>query len=251
MENTDLSKASSSTLENNTTLSPEVWDKKGESYTMKPEIRERLLEISNDFYEFLNLDIPLLDITLTGSLSNYNYSKYSDFDLHLIINYDDVDADHGLVEDFFNMKKTIWNTRHNITIKDFDVEVYAQDSNEPHHSTGVYSVENNKWEVEPKKEDPKIDKNEVYKKSKSWAKQITNIEKFYKKGKFDKVITLVDKLKEKIKNYRTLGLDTGGEYAIENLVFKVLRRSGYIERLNDMKEDSYDEKMTIKEYNNK
>jgi len=251
MENTDLNKASSSTLENNNTLSPEVWDKEGESYIMKPEIRERLLEISNDFFEFLKLDIPLLDITLTGSLSNYNYSKYSDFDLHLIINYDDVDADHELVEDFFNMKKTIWNTRHNITIKDFDVEVYAQNSNEPHHSTGVYSVENDNWEVEPKKEDVKVDKNEVYKKSKSWAKQITNIEKFYKKDKFDKVMSLVDKLKEKLKKYRTLGLDTGGEYAIENLVFKVLRRSGHIERLNDMKEDSYDEKMTIKEYNKK
>ena len=57
MENTDLNKASSSTLENNNTLSPEVWIKEGESYTMKPEIRERLLEISNDFYEFLNLEI--------------------------------------------------------------------------------------------------------------------------------------------------------------------------------------------------
>ena len=79
----------------------------------------------------------------------------------------------------------------------------------------------------------------------SRTKKITNIEKFYKKDKFDKVMSLVDKLKEKLKKYRTLGLDTGGEYAIENLVFKVLRRSGYIERLNDMKEDSYDEKMTI------
>ena len=79
----------------------------------------------------------------------------------------------------------------------------------------------------------------------------TNIEKFYKKGKYDKVIGLVDKLKEKLKNYRSIGLDKKGEYAIENLVFKVLRRSGYIGRLNDMKEDSYDEKMTIKEYNKK
>jgi len=251
MENTDLNKASSSTLQNNDTLSPEVWLKDGDSYSMKPEIRKRLLEIANDFYEFLKLDIPLLDITLTGSLSNYNYSQYSDFDLHLIINYDDVDADHELVEDFFNMKKTIWNNKHDITIKDYDVEVYAQDSGEPHHSTGVYSVKNDKWEVEPKKEDVKVDKNEVYKKSKSWARQIDNIEKFYKKNKFDKVISLVDKLKEKLKKYRSAGLDKGGEYAIENLVFKVLRRSGYIGRLNDMKEDSYDEKMTIKEYNKK
>ncbi len=251
MENNNLETASSSTLQDNNTLSPEVWNKEGDSFVMKEEIRERLLEISQDFYEFLKVPIKLLDITLTGSLSNYNYSKFSDFDLHLIINYDDIDADHELVEDFFNMKKTIWNNRHNITIKDFDVEVYAQDAGEPHHSTGVYSVENNEWLVEPKKEKADVDKNEVYKKSKSWAKQIDNIEKFYRKGRYDKVINLVDKLKEKLKKYRTIGLEEGGEYAVENLVFKVLRRSGYIERLNDMKEDSCDEKMTIKEYNKK
>jgi len=249
MEDYNLDNASSSTLQDNNTLSPEVWNEEGDSYVMKPEIRERLIEIADDFYEFLKVDVGLIDITLTGSLSNYNYSKYSDFDLHLIIDYNKVDADHELVDDFFNMKKTIWNTRHDITIKDFDVEVYAQDVNEPHHSTGVYSVKDDEWIVEPKKEEVKVDKNEVYKKSKSWSKQIDNIEKFYKKGKYDKVIGLVDKLKEKLKNYRSIGLDKKGEYAIENLVFKVLRRSGYIGRLNDMKEDSYDEKMTIKEYN--
>jgi len=251
MENTNLSTASSSTLENNNVLSPEVWEKDGDSFIMKEDIRKRLLEISSDFYEFLKVPIDLLDVTLTGSLSNYNYSKFSDFDLHLIINYDDIDADHELVEDFFNMKKTIWNIRHNITIKDFDVEVYAQDAGESHHSTGVYSVQNNKWLVEPKKEKADVDKDEIYKKSKSWAKQIDNIEKFFRKGQYEKVIGLVEKLKEKLKKYRTIGLEEGGEYAIENLVFKVLRRSGYIERLNDMKQDSYDEKMTMKEYNKK
>jgi len=251
MENTTLSTASSSTLENNDTLSPEVWNKEGNSFTMKEDIRKRLLEISNDFYEFLKVPIELLDVTLTGSLSNYNYSKFSDFDLHLIVNYDDIDADHELVEDFFNMKKTIWNNRHSITIKDFDVEVYAQDAGEPHHSTGVYSVKNNEWLVEPKKEKANVDKNEVYKKSKSWTKQIDTIEKFYRKDKYDKVMNLVEKIKEKLKKYRSIGLEERGEYAIENLVFKVLRRSGYIERLNDMKEGSYDEKMTMKEYNKK
>jgi len=118
MENNNLETASSSTLQDNNTLSPEVWNKEGDSFVMKEEIRERLLEISQDFYEFLKVPIKLLDITLTGSLSNYNYSKFSDFDLHLIINYDDIDADHELVEDFFNMKKTIWNNEHDISILD-------------------------------------------------------------------------------------------------------------------------------------
>ena len=251
MENTDLTQAALSTTANKDILSPEVWDKKDDNYKMKSDIQKRLMEIANDFYDFLGVDIPLLDVTLTGSLSNYNYSKYSDFDLHLIVNYDDIDADHELVEDFFSMKKTIWNKRHDITIKDYEVEVYAQDAGETHLSTGVYSVMNDKWEVKPEKTDTKVDKNEVYSKSKSWSRQIDNIEKIYNKSKHDQVIKLIDKLKEKLKKYRGIGLEEGGEYAIENLVFKVLRRSGYIERLNDMKEDSYDEKMTIKEHNSK
>jgi len=251
MENADLTQAALSTTANKDTLSPEVWDKNGDDYKMKSDIQKRLMEIANDFYDFLGVDIPLLDVTLTGSLSNYNYSKYSDFDLHLIVNYDDIDADHELVEDFFSMKKTIWNKRHDITIKDYEVEVYAQDAGETHLSTGVYSVMNDEWVVKPEKTNTKVDKNEVYKKSKSWTKQIDNIEKIYNKSKHDQVIKLIDKLKEKLKKYRGIGLEEGGEYAIENLVFKVLRRSGYIERLNDMKEDSYDEKMTIKEHNSK
>ena len=251
MENADLTQAALSTTANKDTLSPEVWDKNGDDYKMKSDIQKRLMEIANDFYDFLGVDIPLLDVTLTGSLSNYNYSKYSDFDLHLIVNYDDIDADHELVEDFFSMKKTIWNKRHDITIKDYEVEVYAQDAGETHLSTGVYSVMNDEWLVKPEKTNTKVDKNEVYKKSKSWTKQIDNIEKLYNKSKHNQVIKLIDKLKEKLKKYRGIGLEEGGEYAIENLVFKVLRRSGYIERLNDMKEDSYDEKMTIKEHNSK
>ena len=251
MENADLTQAALSTTANKDTLSPEVWDKNGDDYKMKSDIQKRLMEIANDFYDFLGVDIPLLDVALTGSLSNYNYSKYSDFDLHLIINYDDIDADHELVEDFFSMKKTIWNKRHDITIKDYEVEVYAQDAGETHLSTGVYSVMNDEWVVKPEKTNTKVDKNEVYKKSKSWTKQIDNIEKLYNKSKHNQVIKLIDKLKEKLKKYRGIGLEEGGEYAIENLVFKVLRRSGYIGRLNDMKEDSYDEKMTIKEHNSK
>ena len=247
MENDNLSKSSESTIQDNDTLSPDVWVKDGKSYSMKPEIRERLMEIGDDFYNFLKVEVKLYNITLTGSLSNFNYSKFSDFDLHLIVDYNEIDANHELVEDFFNMKKTIWNQRHDITIKDFEVEVYAQNNDEPHHSTGVYSVMEDKWEVIPEKENITVDKAEILKKSKSWAKQIDNVEKVFIKRKYDKVIKLVDKLKEKLKKFRSAGLEGCGEYAIENLIFKVLRRSGYIERLNDMKEDSYDEKMTMSE----
>ena len=47
-------------------------------------IQKNLLKIAKDYYSELKLDIPILDITLTGSLANYNWSKYSDNSLYII-----------------------------------------------------------------------------------------------------------------------------------------------------------------------
>ena len=52
---------------------------------------------------------------------------------------------------------SLWNKNHDIFIKGFEVEVYVQDSNEPHYSTGVYSVKYDRWDTKPSKVDPKID----------------------------------------------------------------------------------------------
>ena len=39
------------------------------------------------------------------------------------------------------------------------------------------------------------------------------------------------KYKEKLRKFRTCGLQKNGEYSSENLVFKILRRNGYLEKL--------------------
>ena len=98
------------------------------------------MEIAQDFYNSLETDAELKDVTFTGSLANYNWSKYSDVDLHLIVDYKDVNDDQDLVKDYFNAKKSIWNRNHDIFIDGYEVEVYVQDNNEPHTSSGVYSV---------------------------------------------------------------------------------------------------------------
>ena len=115
-------------------LNTNVWD----ADNLKPVIRTKLLKIAQDFYAYLDVDAPLLDITLTGSLANFNYTKASDFDLHLIFNYSDIDENVDLVEKFLSAKKSVWNDKHNIKIKGYEVELYAQNALEPHHSTGVY-----------------------------------------------------------------------------------------------------------------
>ena len=46
---------------------------------------------------------------------------------------------------------------------------------------------------------------------------------------------------------RKSGLETGGAFSIENLAFKVLRRSDYLKKLNDLKLMSYDKLQSIEE----
>ena len=61
------------------------------------------------------------------------------------------------------------------------------------------------------------------------------------------LIKKIDKIKDKIKRMRECGLEQGGEYSIENLTFKMLKRSGYLKKLNDIKNKSYDNELSIKE----
>jgi len=61
------------------------------------------------------------------------------------------------------------------------------------------------------------------------------------------VVDKVKSLKDKIKKYRTAGLDKGGEFSIENLVFKVLRRTPFMDILDSYKAKAYDTLMSVTE----
>ena len=50
----------------------------------------------------------------------------------------------------------------------------------------------------------------------------------------------VKKVWKKVKDNRQKGLDREGEFSIENLVFKLLRRNGYIGKLISLKSKIYD-----------
>ena len=50
---------------------------------------------------------------------------------------------------------------------------------------------------------------------------------------FQSSIEMIEKIKDRLKDYRSAGLEREGEYSYENLVFKFLRRNGYIQKLFD------------------
>lgn len=230
-------------------LNSEIWDDHDniEESKMKPEIREGLLEIANEFVEFLGFDIFVQDVTMTGSLANFNWSDYSDIDLHIIYDFKESGEQEELFKDLFNLKKIVFNSQHDITVKGYEVELYVQDMNEPHMSTGVYSVLYDEWLERPEPKEVKIDKKKIEDKSQQWMDIIDNTIEDLKVSDLENSVENLDSVKEKIKKFRTSGLEKGGEYSYENLVFKFLRRNGYIQKLFDNKNELIDKSLSIQE----
>tara|TARA_R110000803_G_scaffold74903_4_gene139094 strand:+ start:16307 stop:17086 length:780 start_codon:yes stop_codon:yes gene_type:complete len=222
----------------NETLNPEIWDSNSK---MKLDVLEALKTIATDYWEGLELEAPLMDVTLTGSLANFNWSKYSDVDLHMIFDEGLLGDGKTMVKDLLDVKTRAWNLKHDITVKDFEVELYLQPKDQPHHSTGIYSITNNKWVVEPKKVDSDIDKETITKKYNT----IVNTVKEIKKCNDKDIIKIIEKLKDKIKIMRQSGLDSGGEFSNENIVFKLLRRNDIMEQIDDMLTDAYDTSVSL------
>jgi predicted nucleotidyltransferase len=232
-------------------LNPEIWtnpDSPSDT-KMKEEIRLQLIEIADKFIEFLGYDIFVQDITMTGSLANYNWSEYSDIDLHIMYDYKESGPEEELFKDLFKLKKTLFNSTHDITVKGYEVELYVQDTNEPHYSTGVYSVLYNEWIEEPEQENVSIDTDVIKGKVEQWQDMIDTVIEDVEEGDEDleSSIEKIDKLKDKIKKYRQCGLEDEGEYSYENLVFKFLRRNGYIQKLFDFQNDLLDKSLSLSE----
>ena len=224
-------------------LNPEIWMT---DETLRPDIRERLLEIAHDFFDLLELQgVDVLDITLTGSLANYNWSVYSDIDLHIIIDYKQANKDTDLVRKFLDAKRMLWNQAHDIRIHGFEVETYLQDENEEHHSTGVYSIMNGDWAVKPEKEAVDVDWITVERKAEFITQMIDEVQDAFATGQFEEAYNLSIKLKEKIKKLRQTGLDKSGINSPENLVFKALRRGEHLSKLHSLKISSYDKMMSM------
>jgi hypothetical protein len=224
-------------------LNPKIFD---EDQKLKPEIRSRLLMIADDFFETLDLPwIDVEDVTLTGSLANYNWSKFSDVDLHIMVNYNEVDDNGELATEYLMAKKNIWNEKHDIKIRGYDVEVYAQDVNEEHVSTGVYSILWDDWLVKPQKGDRKLDAKKVKQKASAIIDGLDSLYMTYNEGEYDKVIRRISTVREKIKKMRQAGLDREGEYSYENITFKVLRRVGLLDKLAELENKAYDKSLSM------
>lgn len=223
-----------------TKLNQKLWN----GDTMKPEVQAKLLKIAKHFYDFLRIDAPIRDIRITGSNSNFNYTPESDIDLHLHFDFDELGCSKfELAQNFFNTKKDLYNSKHNITVKGHRVELYSQDIHQPHHSSGEYSILFDRWIKKPIPHQKEKDISHVDKKSKKYEELIINVIGLEDENlKMD----LAKRIKKRLHQKRKHGLASGGEMSDENLLYKRLRNS-VLGRLNHTIVKSTDKKLSLEQ----
>jgi hypothetical protein len=220
----------------NDRLNPRIWDA---DEKMRPEVREQLLKIADDFREFLGIDVEVKDITVSGSNAAYTYTPHSDIDLHLVVDLPKADASE-VYRELFDAKKYAYNEQHDIKIGGYDVELYVQDANKKHHSQGIYSIINNDWISVPKRRKPEVNDISVKSKFEDLGRRI---EDAIKSQDYEKISAL----SSKIRDYRQAGLDAHGEFGPENLAFKILRTQGLIKKLYDARAEAKDQLLSLDE----
>jgi len=225
-------------------LNPKVWD----NFELNDEIREQLLQIGQDFYSATDISVDVVDIVLCGSLCNYNWSeKYSDFDLHIIIRYSDIDENVELAEKLCDYAKKSWNDKHDITIRGYEVEVAIQDNNDlkvaisSGRMGGVFSLLKNRWVKKPERIEFEPDEKLIKSKATSIMSKVDDIEEEVDEDNYQSFDEKITSVWKKIKDLRNSGLESeSGEYSVGNLVFKLLRRNNYISRIMKLKRYAYD-----------
>lgn len=229
-------------------LNPKFWS----GDRLNPGIRKRLIEIASDFCDFSEISVEEADdIILTGSICNYNWSEgYSDIDLHILYDFGNLDMDAKRAKKYFDAVKNEWNESHDdITIYGFNVELYVQDSNEEHTSSGIYSLLDDEWKMTPDREklaSGRVNKKFIRNSVSVYTEKIDKLDKILKnknnsRDRFKRIYDISDKIISDLKDTRKKSLDsTGNEISDGNIIYKSLRRMGYIDKIYAMRDYCYD-----------
>jgi hypothetical protein len=235
------------------TLPPKIWK---DEETLNSKVRLKLLDIADDFWKFVNLTwVEPKGIIITGSICNFNWSKFSDIDLHLVVDFNEIDSKTEFVKQYLDSKKNEWNAEHEgLKIMGFPVELYTQDVSDNVEAGGIYDLEENAWIRKPNPHTIKsigLEKFDIKRKA---AEIMTIIDEMYKTlsstddgYEVSKIGEDASYLWEKVKSLRKKSLTKRGENGAGNIVYKVLRRTGYLDKLFKLFSATYDKSNSITE----
>ncbi len=223
-------------------LNSKIWT----DFEIDQEVRKSLLTISQDFFTDIEIDAEILDVVLCGSLCNYTWNeKYSDYDMHIIVKFSDIDDNIVLVEKLMDFAKKKWNYENDIFIGNYEVEIAVQDTSDLKEAIksgrmgGVFSLLKNKWIKKPEKIDFVPDEEMIRDKGSIIMSIVDQLESDIDDVNYEKFTDKLKSVWKKIKALRLSGLEEGGEFGFGNLMFKFLRRNGYIQKIMDLRKKSY------------
>lgn len=229
----------SSKLDYHDKLNPDLWYNE----ELVPDVKEALGRIANKFSEFIDVkQIKIIDYVLTGSNCAFNYTEDSDVDIHVIVDASAL-GDNPLTSPFLLAKKALWNSGHDITVKGYDVEIYAEDINDKENqlvATGIYSLLHDKWIKKPQHVPITWDDAAVVSKAEDIMNQIDTM---ISMGEPD--LAEITRLWEHIYKMRRAGLAKGGEFDCSNLAFKTVRNHGYLDKLRKFERMREDDDLTL------
>lgn len=206
---------------------------------LQPEVRLVLLKGAYSFVGFIDLPgLVVKDVIFTGSNAAYNYTPYSDLDVHIIVDFED-SLEPSLAENLFNTKKSLWNQTHNAKVRGYEVEMYVEDTKNPVTANGVYSLLNDRWVRRPTPSEPEWNDTAVLAKVESLA---TDIEALIDR---DASKTEIDSMFDRLRRLRKAGLSEHGELSVENLAFKSLRNLGFLEKLYLARQTAEDRELSL------
>jgi hypothetical protein len=217
-------------------LNPRLFD----GQKLRPVIKHQLQEIAKDFIEFMGIPtLAIEDVIITGSNVAYTYTPHSDIDLHLLVDFSKL-PDNEVYQELFNAKKSLYNNTYDITVRDIPVELYVQDTAQPHVSLGEYSLVKDKLTRIPTKKRANLDQVAT-------AAKFEKLEELCIEALKSDSLPKVQRVLDVIKRYRQAGLDKHGEFGPENLAFKAIRSKGYFQKLHDHKNALKSEQLSIEE----
>lgn len=231
-------------IEKHETLNDKIFNT--ETQEMLPEVREKLIEIANNFIDAVhedNLDLEVKDIVLIGSNANYNYTKDSDLDVHIIAS-SKPDCNKKHLNQIYQAYKSLFNSKYDIYIHNIPTEIYVEMDEVNAMSGGIYSIKDNKWLKQPKQfEIPDIDYDAFYREFEQWEERYFELVNYL--DEYDNALEEVSQYIDDIYEARKSGVAEGGEWNLLNLVFKEIRNRGYLDHLKELKTELASKEMSL------